>query len=212
VTFASLRRRSDGTYDHSVSEQLTLAIDPPLPVPRLVVTVDEVDTVIGAGNQACATPERQPAALGEVLALVLDFHEAFNLPREPLPTSHVADTLAQLRVRLLREEVEEFADAAERRDLVAIADALADVVYVAYGSAITYGLDLDAVVREVHRSNMSKLDASGDPVLREDGKVLKSERYRPPMLENIIDEQLPLFDLVERAPRHSKAGRSVAAS
>lgn len=211
VTFATFCRRSDGTYDHSVTEQLTLGIDIPGAGPRLVMTVDGADTVIGASDQASAAPEQQLAELGEVLARVLDFHEAFDLPREPLPTGHVADTLAQLRVRLLREEVEEFADATERRDLAAIADALADVVYVAYGSAITYGLDLDAVVREVHRSNMSKLDACGGPVLREDGKVLKSERYRPPNVGNVIDEQLPLFDPAGTNLRHSNASTAVAA-
>ena len=111
----------------------------------------------------------------------------------------MGDSLAQLRVRLLREEVEEFAAAVERRDLIAIADALADVVYVAYGSAVTYGLDLDAVVREVHSSNMSKLDTDGQPILREDGKVLKSARYRPPNLGRVVAEQLPLFSADEAA-------------
>lgn len=133
--------------------------------------------------------------LGDVLARVLDFHEAFDLPREPAPAAQVGDVLAQLRVRLLREEVEEFADATDHRDIVGIADALADIVYVAYGSAITYGIDLDAVIREVHRSNMSKLDEHGRPVLREDGKVLKSSRYRPPNVSAVLDGQLDLFDV-----------------
>jgi predicted HAD superfamily Cof-like phosphohydrolase len=193
VPFATVHQLSDGTYHRSITEQLTLEIDLPNPGPRLVVTVAEADTVATMTNESRATAELRLAELGEVLSRVLDFHEAFDLPREPLPTVHVGDTLAQLRVRLLREEVEEFADATERRDLVAIADALADVVYVAYGSAITYGIDLDSVVREVHRSNMSKLDSNGRPLLREDGKVLKSERYRPPAVADVIDEQLPLF-------------------
>jgi predicted HAD superfamily Cof-like phosphohydrolase len=64
--------------------------------------------------------------------------------------------------------------------LIGIADALADIVYVVYGAALTYGIDLDAVLREVHRSNMSKLDSDGKPVLRADGKVLKSDRYVRP--------------------------------
>lgn len=191
VPYATPRRGSDGAYHPT--EQLTLAIDMPAPRPTLVVSVEDADTVTGMSNQQ-STPELQLAELGEVLARMLDFHVAFDLPREPLPTAHVGDTLALLRVRLLREEVEEFADAAERRDLVAIADALADVVYVAYGSAVTYGIDLDAVVREVHRSNMSKLDANGRRVMREDGKVMKSELYRPPNVGGVINEQLPLFD------------------
>jgi predicted HAD superfamily Cof-like phosphohydrolase len=206
VPFATVRRRSDGTYHHSVTEQLTLAIDVPVPGPRLVVTVEaDVD------HQPPVAPEFRLAELGKIFAQVIDFHEVFDLPREPLPTTHIGDTLAELRVRLLREEVEEFADATEKRDLVGIADALADVVYVAYGSAVTYGVDLDAVIREVHRSNMSKLDADGRPVLREDGKVLKSERYRPPNVGHVIDEQLPLFDPDSPAPGHSRAGTTLAA-
>lgn len=181
-----------------------------MPGPQLVLTGENADTDTGITNQR-STPGLQFAELGEVLAQVLDFHDAFDLPREPLPTTRVGDTLAQLRVRLLREEVEEFADATEKRDLVAIADALADVVYVAYGSAVTYGIDLDAVVREVHRSNMSKLDGSGRPVLRGDGKVLKSERYRPPKIGRVIDEQLPLFDPLSPMPGTSTSGESVAA-
>jgi predicted HAD superfamily Cof-like phosphohydrolase len=201
--FATVRLKFDGTYHGSTTEQLTLDIDVPIPGPTLVVTIEEAGTVSGMTIEAGPNPRNPLAQLGEVLAQVLDFHEAFDLPREPLPTNRVADSLAQLRVRLLREEVEEFADAVERRDLVAIADALADVVYVAYGSAVTYGLDLDAVVREVHRSNMSKLDTNGRPLLREDGKVLKSERYRPPGIERVIEDQLPLFAADESSVHHA---------
>jgi predicted HAD superfamily Cof-like phosphohydrolase len=95
-------------------------------------------------------------------------------------------------VRLLEEEVEEFAAASAARDLVEIADALGDLVYVAYGSAVTYGIDLDAVLAEVHRSNMSKLDADGHPVLRSDGKVMKSDRYTPPDVAGVLQQQTPL--------------------
>lgn len=193
VPSATVRVLFDGTYHGSDTEQLTLDIDIPDPGPMLVVAVEDAGTVAAMSGETSPGTPIPLAQLGEVLAQVLDFHEAFDLPREPRPTNHVGDSLAQLRLRLLREEVEEFADAVERRDLVAIADALADVVYVAYGSAITYGIDLDAVVREVHRSNMSKLDAAGRPILREDGKVLKSERYRPPNIGQVVDDQLLLF-------------------
>ena len=199
VPFVNVCIAYDGTYHGSVTEQLALDIDVPNPGPMLVVTVEDGGTVVDMPGEGSPYSGIPLADLGEVLAQVLDFHEAFDLPREPLPTSHVGDSLAQLRVRLLREEVEEFADAVERRDLIAIADALADVVYVAYGSAVTYGLDLDAVVREVHSSNMSKLDTDGQPILREDGKVLKSARYRPPNLGRVVAEQLPLFSADEAA-------------
>jgi len=125
---------------------------------------------------------------------VLAFHEAFDLPRQALPNAHVAEALAELRVDLLCEEVQEFADATKQRNLVGLADALADIVYVAYGTAITYGIDLDEVIAEVHLSNMSKLGRSGRPLLRDDGKVLKPPCYRPPDVTRVLEEQLPLFE------------------
>ena len=123
----------------------------------------------------------------------MDFHRAFNLPRNADPTLEVTAELAALRLRLLAEEVGELDEAMQDADLVAVADALADITYVVFGTAITYGIDLEAVVREVHRSNMSKLDARGRPVMREDGKVLKSERYTPPDVNTVLALQPPLF-------------------
>ncbi len=128
----------------------------------------------------------------DVAMSVAAFHAAFGLPRQNVPTRDVPTDLAALRVRLLAEETREFADAVEAGDLTALADALADVVYVAYGSAVTYGIDLDAVLAEVHRSNMSKLDVDGRPLLREDGKVLKSSRYTPPDVAAVLCRQQPL--------------------
>ncbi len=131
----------------------------------------------------------------EIAALVNAFHRAFGLPRRRSASLEGVDrALIELRTRLLDEETAEFADAAARRDLVGMADALADIVYVAYGTALSFGLDLDALLREVHRSNMSKLDERGRPVMRDDGKVLKSPRYTPPDVRRVIAEQdeLPL--------------------
>jgi predicted HAD superfamily Cof-like phosphohydrolase len=123
---------------------------------------------------------------------VAEFHAVFNLPMRATPSIEIDDSLAKLRVALLEEECSEFVSATAARDLVAIADALADVVYVAYGTAITYGIDLDLVLSEVHRANMSKLDDSGNPIKRADGKVLKSERYTPPNVQTMLQIQLPL--------------------
>jgi predicted HAD superfamily Cof-like phosphohydrolase len=134
-----------------------------------------------------AVPE--PDAANGIAAAVAAFHAAFGLSRSERPTADIPARIAALRVRLLVEEVEEFAAASEAGDLVGIADALADIVYVAYGSAVTYGIDLDAVLAEVHRSNMSKLDADGRALLREDGKVLKSERYTPPNIADVLRAQ-----------------------
>ena len=132
------------------------------------------------------------AAVSESALAVSEFHRAFSLPRRNCPSSAIPAELAALRVDLLLEETREFATASRAGDLVAIADALADVVYVAYGSAVTYGIDLDAVLAEVHRSNMSKLDEDGRPLLREDGKVLKSARYSPPDIAGVLARQRPL--------------------
>jgi predicted HAD superfamily Cof-like phosphohydrolase len=130
--------------------------------------------------------------LSEAMLSVARFHQAFNLPRATRPDAGIPDVLARLRVDLLVEEVGEFADATAQRDLVGIADALADIVYVAYGAAVTYGINLDAALHEVHRSNMSKLDENGKPVYREDGKVLKSARYTPPDIRAVLSAQPPL--------------------
>lgn len=102
------------------------------------------------------------------------------------PTVSIGPDQVQLRLRLIEEEVAELRAAAETGDLVGIADALADVVYVAYGTAVVHGIDLDAVLEEVHRSNMTKLGADGRPVRRADGKVLKGPHYSPPDLMSVL--------------------------
>ena len=124
-------------------------------------------------------------------AALAQFHRAFNLPMRQLPSADIDEAVAKLRVALFKEEVGEFVAASERSDVLGIADALADIVYVAYGTALTYGIDLDAVLQEVHRSNMGKLDSDGKPLIRDDGKVLKSERYFPPDIESVLQLQRP---------------------
>ncbi|MGW6197148.1 pyrophosphohydrolase domain-containing protein [Kribbella sp. NPDC055110] len=119
--------------------------------------------------------------------LVREFHEAFDLdhPEEPTLLPH---DKAEARQRILAEEVDEVEEAARARDLVWIAHELADVVYAAYGTAISYGIDLDAVLIEIHKANMTKLDANGLPIER-NGKVQKSDRYRPPNVAEVIAQQ-----------------------
>lgn len=128
----------------------------------------------------------------DVATAVAEFHAACDLPRRVTPSVEIGDLHAKLRATLLEEECGEFLVATAARDLVAIADALADVVYVAYGTAVTYGIDLDLVLSEVHRANMSKLDESGKPIKRADGKVLKSQRYTPPDVKAVLRNQPPL--------------------
>ena len=130
-----------------------------------------------------------PDAALDIASAVAEFHVAFNLPMRDVPSADIDCCLAKLRIALLEEEVSEFVTASEKSDLVGIADALADIVYVIYGTALTYGIDLDAVLREVHRSNMSKLGSDRKPLIRDDGKVLKSELYFPPDIEAALSRQ-----------------------
>lgn len=136
-----------------------------------------------------AGPEADhPAAIGpsRIAVQVGQFHRAFGLPLRTLPEIAVGAAQTVLRQALIDEEVAELRQAAVERDLVGIADALADIVYVAYGTAHVYGIDLDAVLDEVHASNMTKLDRTGNPVRRADGKVLKGPEYRRPDVAAIL--------------------------
>jgi predicted HAD superfamily Cof-like phosphohydrolase len=116
--------------------------------------------------------------------MVKEFHQRFGEFIRSSP-GLVDETTKKLRIRLIREETDEFERAANEGNLVKIADALADIIYVTYGSAVSYGIDLDPIFREVHESNMSK----GDPeVLKTpSGKVLKAKNYRPPDLQPILE-------------------------
>ena len=119
------------------------------------------------------------------------FHSAFGLPVRDRPTADIPADEAMLRQALLDEEVDELRAAVRAGDVVAIADALADIVYIACGTAHAYGIDLDAVVAEVHRSNMTKLGGDGRPVYRADGKVLKGPAYEPPRVAAILGLRHP---------------------
>ncbi len=123
-----------------------------------------------------------------LLKKVQTFHEVFGGHVEKTPTVDLPPETMALRVELLREEVEEYAQAIAAGDLVGVADALTDILYVLLGAYITHGLRTSALelFNEVHRSNMSKLDAQGKPVYREDGKVIKSDIFSPPDLESIL--------------------------
>ncbi|MEV6759776.1 MazG nucleotide pyrophosphohydrolase domain-containing protein [Streptomyces sp. NPDC051105] len=111
--------------------------------------------------------------------LVREFHRAFGLDARTTPTE-VSPELAAHRGELLAEEAAEVAEVAVDGPLDRLAHELADVVYVAYGTALVHGIDLDAVIAEIHRSNMSKLGPDGQVARRADGKVLKGEHYRAP--------------------------------
>jgi predicted HAD superfamily Cof-like phosphohydrolase len=109
---------------------------------------------------------------------VKDFQIAFGLNVGAKP-EFPGDAERRLRIKLLREEFEEYLDAEKDDDIVEVADALADIIYIACGTAVSYGIPLDRVFAEVHRSNMAKL-VDGKPIRREDGKILKPEGWTPP--------------------------------
>lgn len=96
-----------------------------------------------------------------------------------------------LRSKLIIEEAHEFKDACEKKDHVEIIDAICDLLYVTYGAAIALGIDVDPFFREVHRSNMSKLDPdTGKPIVRHDGKILKPSTYSPANISLLLEDYL----------------------
>lgn len=119
---------------------------------------------------------------------VIEFHRAFKIPLRESYGEELKSGEYELRHRLMAEENDEYLEACRTGDTVAIADALGDMMYVLLGTVVTHGLQdkLAAVVEEIHQSNMSKLDEDGNPILREDGKVLKSDRFFRPDLRKIL--------------------------
>lgn len=118
---------------------------------------------------------------------VKEFYEAFKVNYSDEITLIPRDR-AKLRHKLMNEENQEFKTAFWDNDIVEVTDALADQLYILLGTVIEYGLQdkFEAVFDEVHRSNMSKLDKDGKPILREDGKIIKSELYEGPHVENVL--------------------------
>jgi len=98
--------------------------------------------------------------------------------------------IVKLRVDLIDEELRELQEACETKDMVEVADALSDLLYVVYGAGHAFGIDLARTFEEVHRSNMSELGEDGKPIYREDGKVLKGPNFKLPNLKKIIDSSL----------------------
>ena len=115
------------------------------------------------------------------------FHEAFRLPIAETPAL-VDGGLARQRHQLLLSEVTEVYDAVLKNNLAGVAQELADCVYVLYGTALVYGIDLDAVVAEVHEANMTKMPADGVPLVV-DGKIMKGENYRKPDVAAVLGRQ-----------------------
>ena len=123
------------------------------------------------------------------IAAVHEFHSAFGLGIENSPTANLDIKKNLLRYELMREENEEYLEAANNNDLVEVADALGDMLYILCGTIIEHGMQdkIEEVFNEIQRSNMSKLGADGKPIYREDGKVLKGPNYFKPNIKTILD-------------------------
>ena len=100
--------------------------------------------------------------------------------------SFSTDKINSLRYNLIKEELEELKKALENKDLLEVADALTDILYVTYGAGHAFGIDLDKCFEEVQNSNMSKLDEDGKPIYNESGKVMKGPKYFKPNLKKFI--------------------------
>ena len=100
--------------------------------------------------------------------------------------SFSSDKINKLRIDLIKEELEELTDAMNNKDLLEVADALTDILYVTYGAGHAFGIDLDKCFDEVQNSNMSKLDSNGKPIYNESGKVMKGPNYYKPNLTKFL--------------------------
>lgn len=119
---------------------------------------------------------------------VTEFHSAFGLGIKNTPTANLGEAKNLLRFNLMKEENEEYLEAAQNNDLVEVADALGDMLYILCGTIIEHGMQekIEEVFEEIQRSNMSKLGADGKPIYREDGKVLKGPSYFKPNIGAIL--------------------------
>ena len=122
---------------------------------------------------------------GTNFELVEDFMEAMGQEVNAVPT-WPEEEIQRLRLDLIEEELDELHYAIDNKDMVEIADALGDLLYVVYGAGHAFGIDLDECFKEIHASNMSKLGPDGKPIKREDGKVLKPDTFFPPDLKSIL--------------------------
>ena len=100
--------------------------------------------------------------------------------------SFSSDKINKLRIDLIKEELQELTEAMQKKDLLEVADALTDILYVTYGAGHAFGINLDACFNEVQNSNMSKLGKDGKPIYNESGKVMKGPNYFKPNLQKFI--------------------------
>ncbi len=131
--------------------------------------------------------EKKAQLINKIMS-VHEFHEVFLIGNNHAPQLVEAKDYT-LRHNLMKEENEEYLEACEKGDLIEIADALGDQLYILFGTILKHGLQhkIEEVFDEIHRSNMSKLDENGKPIFREDGKVLKSPLYFRPNIKKVLE-------------------------
>lgn len=129
------------------------------------------------------------------IAAVHEFHTAFGLGINTTPVADLGGSKNLLRFNLMKEENEEYLEAASNNDLTEVADALGDMLYILCGTIIEHGMQhkIEEVFREIQRSNMSKLGIDGKPIYREDGKVLKGPNYVQPDIKSILEKGTPVI-------------------
>jgi predicted HAD superfamily Cof-like phosphohydrolase len=128
--------------------------------------------------------------LYEKIKSVEEFHDVFKIGNASEITL-VDERDYTLRYNLIKEENEEYLEACKNGDIVEIADALGDQLYILFGTILKHGLQhkIEEVYDEIHRSNMSKLDEAGKPIYREDGKILKSNLYFKPNIKSVLEQK-----------------------
>jgi predicted HAD superfamily Cof-like phosphohydrolase len=124
------------------------------------------------------------------LNAVAQFHEAFGIESADQPTISITQQTILLRHNLMKEENEEYLEAAQNNDMVEVADALGDMLYILCGTILSHGMQhkITEVFNEIQHSNMSKLGTDGKPIYREDGKVLKGPNYFKPRIAEILNK------------------------
>ena len=124
------------------------------------------------------------------LKSVAEFHDAFGIESANAPVVSLPEQTVLLRHNLMKEENEEYLEAAQNKDLVEVADALGDMLYILCGTILSHGMQhkITEVFNEIQRSNMSKLGSDGKPIYREDGKVLKGPNYFKPNIAFILEK------------------------
>lgn len=126
----------------------------------------------------------------EKIEAVKQFHTTYNIGFREEPKANLGKEKNRLRFNLMKEENEEYFEAAENNDLIEVADALGDMLYILCGTIIEHGMQykIDEVFEEIQRSNMSKLGEDGKPIYREDGKVMKGPNYFRPDIKSILEK------------------------